>query len=455
MQAREVSLRRKLLVGLLGATAISWLVAAVATYADLHRDIDRLLDAHLRHSARLLIGQSAHEITEISPEDLGELSVYDQLVVFQIWDAETGQLLLRSPEAPARRFSAVARGFSDTQLAGRRWRVFSGSDRERRVLVQVAEDEVARARLIRRLTLNTLAPLVVLLPVLGLLVAWIVRRATGPLARLGDEVAARRAVDLQPLAEAGVPLEAKPVVQRLNELFGRIGMLLDSERRFTSHAAHELRTPVAAVRAQAEVALAATDGATRRAALTHVIEGCDRMARLIDQLLALARIDTDDVSRQFARLRLDELARRELAQLAPAAVQAGGSVAFEASGPVCVHGDATLLAILLRNLVDNAMRHSGPSPAVTVRCAVRDDTAELVVADRGPPIEASDLAQLGRRFFRRAGTVATGSGLGLSIAQRIAALHAGGVQFEPGAAGRGLTVRFRLPAIQASVQPAA
>lgn len=453
MRVRDASLRRRLVVGLLGVTTLSWLVAAVATCADLHRDIDRLLDAHLRHAARLLIGQSAHEILEISPEDLDELSVYDQFVVFQIWDTETGRLLLHSPEAPTQRFSAITRGFSDVQLAGRRWRVFSGSDREQRVLVQVAEDESARARLIRRLTLNTLLPLAVLLPVLGLLVAWIVRHATQPLVRLGDEVAARRAADLQPLAEAGVPLEAKPVVQRLNELFSRIGMLLDSERRFTSHAAHELRTPVAAVRAQAEVACAATDDTTRRAALMHVIEGCDRMARMIDQLLALARVDTDEVSRQFAPLRLDEFVRRELAQLAPAAVQAGGSVAFEASEPACVRGDTALLAILLRNLVDNAIRHSGPAPAVSVRCAVHDDTAELMVSDRGPPIPATDLAQLGRRFFRRTGTVTPGSGLGLSIAQRIAELHAGDIQFEPGAAARGLSVRLRLPLFRGIAQP--
>ena len=450
MPARDVSLSRRLLVGLLGATALCWLAAAVATYADVHREMDQLLDAHLRHSARLLIGQSAHELTEISPEDLDELSVYDQFVAFQIWDVGTGQLLLRSPEAPAQRFSVVSSGFSDARLAGRRWRVFSGSDRERRVLVQIAEDETARARLIRRLALNTLAPLVVLLPVLGLLVTWIVRRATRPLVRLGDQVAARRAADLQPLPQAGVPLEARPVVERLNELFGRIGMLLDSERRFTSHAAHELRTPVAAVRAQAEVACAATDETTRRDALGRVIEGCDRMARLIDQLLALARVDTDDVSRRFATLRLDELTRRVLAELAPAAVQAGGSVSLEDAVPVRVEGDAALLGILLRNLVDNAIRHSGPRPAVSVSCRVHGDCAELRVSDLGAALPATELAQLGRRFFRGAGATTTGSGLGLSIARRIAEIHSGDLEFEPGTDGRGLCARLRLPASQRS-----
>jgi len=451
----SVSLRRRLLVGLLGVTALAWLAATVATSVDVHRDIDRLLDAHLRHSARLLIGQSAHEIIEISPEDLDELSVYDQFVVFQIWDADSGQLLLRSPEAPPRRFSPVAQGFSDAAIEGRRWRVFSGTDRERRVLIQVAEDEAARTRLVRRLTLNTLIPLVALLPVLGLLVAWIVRRATRPLVRLGDELAARRAADLQPLPEHGVPLEVQPFIRRLNELFTRIGTLLDSERRFTSHAAHELRTPVAAVRAQAEVARDATADAARIAALAHVIEGCDRMARLIDQLLVLARVDADDASQGFGLLRLDELVRRELAGLAPVAIQAGGSIEFEGPAPVTVHGDAGLLAILVRNLVDNAIRHGGATPVITVRCVAAGAGAELSVSDRGPGLDADELAQLGRRFFRGASVKASGSGLGLSIASRIGELHSGGLSFAPSEGERGLTVTLRMPLVAASTRKSA
>jgi len=445
MPVRDVSLRRRLLLGLLGATALAWLVATIATSVDVHRDIDRLLDAHLRHSARLLISQSAHEVTEISPEDLDELSVYEQFVVFQIWDVESGQLLLRSPEAPRQRFSPVAQGFSDAGIEGRRWRVYSGTDRKRRVLIQVAEDEVARTRLRRRLTLNTLVPLLVLLPLLGLLVTWIVRRATRPLVRLGDALAARRAADLRALPEHGVPLEVQPFIRRLNELFARIGTLLDSERRFTSHAAHELRTPVAAVRAQAEVARDATADAARVAALAHVIEGCDRMARLIDQLLALARIDTEVAPRQFAPVRLDDLARRVLAELAPVAIHAGGSIDFESPEPVTVQGDPGLLAILVRNLVDNAIRHGGATPHITVRCAAAGDTAELGVSDTGPGLESAELAQLGRRFFRSAAATASGSGLGLSIASRIAELHAGGLSFAPTGPGGGLTVTLRTP----------
>lgn len=454
MPARDISLRRRLLVGLLGATTIAWLAAAVATSVDVHRDIDRLLDAHLRHSARLLISQSAHEVVEISPEDLDELSVYDQFVVFQIWDMDSGRLLLRSPEAPARRFSPVEQGFSDAGVAGRRWRVFSGTDRGRRVLIQVAEDEAARARL-WRLTVNTLLPLVALLPLLGLLVAWIVRRATRPLVRLGDEVAARRAADLHALPEHGVAHEVRPFIRRLNELFTRIGMLLDSERRFTSHAAHELRTPVAAVRAQAEVARDATTDDARRAALARVIEGCDRMARLIDQLLALARIDAEDAPRQFVPVRLDDLVRRVLAELAPVAIQAGGSMEFEGPEPVSVQGDAGLLAILVRNLVDNAIRHGGAAPDIAVRCAAAGDSAELGVSDRGPGLDAAELAQLGQRFFRSAAATASGSGLGLSIAARIAELHAGGLSFAPTGRGRGLTVTLRVPLAASSIRKSA
>jgi two-component system sensor histidine kinase QseC len=447
MRMARPSLRGSLLSGLLAATTLAWLGAALATYADLHRDVDRLLDEHLRHAARLLIAQSAHEILEIDPEDLDEPGPYSQVVAFQVWERASGQLLLRSPNAPAQRFSTAESGFSDARSAERYWRVFSGRDRDGLVLVQVAEDRAARAALIRRIAVDTLAPLAVLLPVLALLVYWLVGRATAPLARLGDEVAARGAGDLLPLSNPAVPVEALPLVERLDELFARAARQLDAERRFTSHAAHELRTPVAGLRAQAEVALAATEDAVRRAALERVIEGCERMSRLIDQLLALARLDDQAARGQFARVALDDIARSELARLAPAALAAGATLEFDGEPGACIAGDAALLAIAIGNLVTNALRHGGPAPAVRVLCQRLVDRVQLRVADDGPGVPADERAELGRRFFRGSGAAGGGAGLGLSIVARIAELHGGSLGFSAVTPGGGLIATLTFPVV--------
>lgn len=438
---RGPSIRRRLLWLLLAALALGWGAAAAVTYVDAHHEVDALLDAHLRQSARLLVAQAGHDLEELDLDD-DEIDAYGTDVAFQVRTA-SGRVLLRSANAPREALSRKSHGFGVTRAGGRHWRVYSASDDHGETVVHVAEDDAARERIARRIALGALAPILVALPLLGLLVWWIVGRSLRPLARLGDEIARRGADDLAPVAVGPVPSELAPLVQRLDGLLLRIRDSLDAERRFTSHAAHELRTPVAALRAQAEVASTTQDPGVRARALAHCIEGCDRTARLVSQLLLLTRADELAALPDARRCDLADVAQTVLAQAAPEAVEAGTSVSLDAPAACPVQGDPALLEILVRNLVDNAVRHGGGEVRVSLRA--EPEASVLVVEDDGPGVPAEALAQLGRRFYRAPEARGAGSGLGLSIVARIAELHHAAVRFENRPHGRGFRVSVRLP----------
>jgi two-component system sensor histidine kinase QseC len=254
---------------------------------------------------------------------------------------------------------------------------------------------------------------------------------------------------LQPIALDGAPSEMVPMIDALNGLFERIGGLLESERRFTADAAHELRTPLAAIRAHAQVALGESDDALRRHALQRTLEGCDRAARLMEQLLTLSRLEAV-VPEAAHAVDLGAVVKRVVADLAPKALGKQQSLEFEAASACVVAGDEALLAMLARNLVDNGVRYSPNSARVHVRVAHQGDRVLLSVEDSGPGLHEADLQRLGERFFRVPGSIESGSGLGWSIARRIAAVHRadlrarrsevlGGlavdVSFAPGASG--------------------
>lgn len=436
----SVSIRRRLLVLLLGAVTLVWALAGVATYFDALREADRLLDAHLAQSSTLLIAQTGHEILELGPGDLLDPEEFGKGVTFQAWLDGT-QLVTKSRDAPGVRLSPATRGFSDTTVSGRHWRVFTAYDREHELLIEVAEEHAVRQRIATRVAVNALVPLAIALPVLALLLWLGVGRALSPLAQLGEQIRARHPLAPEPLGLLDAPIEVQPLVQRLNELFARIRRSTEIERRFTADASHELRNPVAAVRAQAEVARSTPDAATRNRALDFVLLACDRMAALMDQLLLLARLEQDRPDAALGRHDLAAIVRGAIAELAPSALADGGAdIELEAGGDTHVTGEPALLAILIRNLVQNALRHGRHGVRVSV--GREGEAVVLRVTDSGPGVPAAELAQLGERFFRGSARN-EGSGLGLSIVRRIAELHGASVAFAPGPGGRGLQVSVR------------
>jgi two-component system, OmpR family, sensor kinase len=435
----------RLLVGVLGAVALVWLATAVVSYRDARREIDALLDAHLSQAAALLVAQAVHEVEEIKTEHSPAMAPYGQKVAFQVWE-HGRRLRVHSVDAPNERLSSQAEGFSDVTIEGRPWRVFSTWANRRRVLIQVGEERAGRDRLAAAIATNLLTPLALALPVLGLLVWLAVRWGTRPLATLRAQVLQRAPDNLAPLEVAAPPAEIAPLVASLNRLLERVRASVESERRFTADAAHELRTPVAAVRAHAEVARAATADVERRAALDSILAGTDRAAHAIDQLLTLARLDPRDPRERPEPCDVRAVAKTILAELAPAAIAKGVEVELAPGPPSMIDGSPGLLHVLVRNLVDNAVRYS---PAGTnVRVDVDGDVANvrLVVTDDGPGVASEQRRALGERFYRVPGSQEIGTGLGLSIVRRIADLHHANVAFDDGPGGRGLSVVVTFPA---------
>jgi two-component system sensor histidine kinase QseC len=440
------SLRGRLLLMVLGTSLAVWLVAAVATWNDARHELDELLDGHLAQAAALLVAQQVPELGEHDETvDAPSLHRYGPRVTFQVF--HEGRLALRSPNAPVQPMvgdGSGARGFHTVAIGGRTWRVFATRGAEHDVQVFVGEQTASRNAILRAVLRSTLWPIVVALPVLALAGWWAVALGVRPLRTLGAALARRPAEDLRPVPSAGAPDEMRPLLDALNGLFERISQLIARERRFTGDAAHELRTPIAAIRAQAQVALGAGAEPQRRQALERTLAGCDRASRVVEQLLMLSRLEADAQPAR-APVNLGAVAQAALADLAIAGIAKQQAVSLAAQPGATVEGDETLLGVLCRNLIDNAIRYSPPGARIEVRTVSDAAGARLVVEDSGAGLAEEDLARLGQRFFRVTGSEASGSGLGWSIAQRIANAHGARLQAGKSPTLGGLRVELSFP----------
>jgi two-component system sensor histidine kinase QseC len=437
------SLQGRLLVLVLGLVTAAWLATAALTWIDVRHELDELLDSHLAQAAALLVVQQTKEFEDDERVDAPTLHRYAPKVAFQVF--HEGRLALRSANAPAAPMLAgggAADGFRTIDIAGTAWRVFSTRGSEGDVRVFVGEQVRSRNSILWAVLRSSLGPMLFALPVLALAAWWAVRQGVAPLRRLGGTLARRTPDALQPIAVNGAPSEMVPMLDALNGLFTRIAELLESERRFTADAAHELRTPIASIRAQAQVALGATADSERSHALHATLQGCDRATRLVEQLLTLSRLES---GAQHAPVAVDlaALARRVVAELAPSALGKQQVVALDASAPCTVQGDATLLSVLIRNLVDNAIRYSPPGASVNIAVSNEQGAVRLAVDDSGPGMSHADMARIGERFFRVVGSGQDGSGLGWSIARRIAAVHRAALRVARSESLGGLSVEVR------------
>jgi len=459
------SLKRRLLLSLLSAVALIWLAMAGFSFLDARREINELLDAHLAQSASLLLVQLRdrddhkdqdddddddddddterfERFEDVDIEHAPVLHRYSREVVFQIW-WHGQRLLLHSLHAPNERLSRQERGFDTAAFGGERWRVFSTWDAEGDLLIQVGERLNARERIAHEIGEHLLQPLLIALAVLAAIIWFGVGRGLRPLTLLGEQVARRDPANLTALAVPAAPREVVPLLLSLNRLFEQVRASLNNERRFTADAAHELRTPLAALRAQAQVALAATDEAQRQRALQQVIAGCDRATHLVEQLLTLARLEPVRLAQGWPCTDLRALTADVIAELAPQALRKNIELELNEGPPLRLRGESELLAVLLRNLIDNAIRYSPADTQVAVRIEQTDGQAVLRVSDQGSGLPKEEQARVWQRFYRVMGSGESGSGLGLSIVKRIAELHAATLELSTGPQGRGLTVTLR------------
>ncbi|MDO9188375.1 MAG: sensor histidine kinase N-terminal domain-containing protein, partial [Sulfurimicrobium sp.] len=361
------SLRTKLLLLLLAIISVAWLTTAVFIYFDAHHEIDELFDAQLAQSAQVLLAQAGHDLKDarededddgIATEIAGAGHKYERKIAFQIRD-EHGRLLLRSASVPVDPLAAQESGFADAVIEGKPWRVYTQHDDDGEIRVQVGERHAVRNELAASVAMRLLLPLGIALPVLALLIWFAVGKGLSPLRRIGSEVAQRDPANLAPLEERTAPAEIAPLLHALNTLLGRLDQALESERRFTADAAHELRTPLAALKIQAQVARRAENEAQRGAALDKLILGVDRATHLIEQLLTLARLEpTSGSAALMAECDVAAIARQVLADLAPAALAKEIELGLSSPAAAMIRGNTDMLAILMRNLVDNAIRYT-------------------------------------------------------------------------------------------------
>lgn len=436
------SLQLRLLALVLTLVCGVWFSVGLATWLDVRHELDELLDAHLTQAAALLVVQQAREMDDDDGMvNAPTLHRYAPKVAFQVF--HEGRLALRSANAPATPMTggqdSFTEGFRSVALGAQRWRVFAargaGGVAARGaadIQVYVGELESSRTDILMAVLRSAFWPMLLALPLLALGVWWAVASGTAPLRRMRQQLAQREPGALHPVMLDGAPSEMLPMIEALNGLFERITALMASERRFTADAAHELRTPIAAIRAQAQVALGETsDDSRRRHALRATLEGCDRAVHLVEQLLTLSRLESG-ATPAFAPVDLAALARRVVAELAPLALAKGQAIEIDAppTPPCTVTGDAALLGVLVRNLVDNAIRYSPPGASVRLGLTLAGPKVELTVHDSGPGLDDAQLQRLGERFFRVLGSGQGGSGLGWSIVRRIASAH--GAQISTG-----------------------
>jgi two-component system sensor histidine kinase QseC len=442
------SLQGRLLALVLGVVISVWVAAAAMTWRDVRHELDELLDGHLAQAAALLVVQQATEVgDDHDAADAPTLHRYAPKVAFQLF--HEGRLALRSPNAPDLPMAGAGKsfktGFRTVEIEGTAWRVFAAQGAERDIQVYVSERIDSRGSILWAVLRSTLWPMLVALPLLALASWWAVYSGVAPLRKLGRTLAARQPQALEPVMLEGAPSEMAPVLDALNGLFGRIGLMVESERRFTADAAHELRTPIAAIRAQAQVALGETDDAQRRHALEATLQGCDRATRLVEQLLTLSRLEAG-AAPALVPLDLAQLVRQVVAEAAPQAIAKQQTIEVQATEGCPVRGDATLLAVLVRNLVDNAIRYSPPRARVRASVARRAGHSLVTIEDSGPGMTTEDAQRLGERFFRVLGTGQDGSGLGWSVVRRIAAAQQAAVQVRPSSELGGLAVEIEFPA---------
>lgn len=438
---RAGSLRWRLLLLVSVATLLIWAAAAALSYRQARHEVQELMDGQLAQSAALLLAQATHE-----PEYLADLAAEmaalrgvrqrrNQLTLeFRVLRKD-GTAMAHSTRAPAPAPDAEL-GYADIVHEGQPWRSLIMETANGAYRIQVAQSIPLRDKEALEIATKTVLPLGLFIPLLIGLIYFSVRRGLKPLDDLAAEVSARSSENLQTLPAAHVPMEARPLVAALNRLLRRLGATLENERRFTADAAHELRTPLAAVRVQAQVALASADVGEQRHALRQVLVGTERATRLVEQLLRLARLDPLARLPAPAPVDLVVLARSALDEARTLAPTRDADLRLdiaEASLPVA--GDPDLLAVVMRNLIDNALRYTAPGCAVTVFARREHGEPALGVADTGTGVPAEELPKLIERFYRGRETTTEGSGLGLAIVRRIAELHGARLEVGNGAAG--------------------
>ena len=407
------SIRTRLLAFLLSAAVLTALAIGMVTYRNTLKENENLFDYQLRQIALSLRDQGGVANPGYPRQEEGPD------VVVQIWTSNGTMLYLSRPGDPL--LDRATLGFTDADAGNRRWRVYSMASGDR--IIQVAQPLELRRGLATATALRSLAPLLAFAPLMALLSWWTVGNSLSSLKRLADEVGQRDARSLDQVSGQDLPDEIVPLVDALNALLIRLRRAFSSQRAFVADAAHELRSPLTALKLQLQLLERAPDAAAKAAALDRLHQGVDRATHLIAQLLTAAQTDPNDTSMTLQPTDLAELTRQTIAEIFVLAQARRLRIELDAPEHLHIPADPARLRILARNLLDNAIRYSQPDGPLQVTVSLDADTAALVVEDSGPGIAESDRKRVFNRFYRGKGDRHSGSGLGLSIVKNIVEQH--------------------------------
>lgn len=457
------SLHARLRWLIIGVLLVILLPLSIFSFQRTIEEVDELSDGRLAQSARTLQVLIEHAgMNALRGADGGGMLVpiearhadhikvhghtYESEVGFQVFD-RAGHAVLATANLAALPLPAAGdRDFRDVQQGRHRWRIFTLSDPVDGVVIRVGERYDSRHEITDAVGLEHGLPLLIGLPLLALLVGWAIRRGLRPLVALEQALSSREPGSREPVVLDDAPQELQPVLAALNGQLVRLEDALERERRFSADVAHELRTPLASAMINLESAMTMVDSAEAGALLIHAEHGIAGLARRIEQLLALARLEAGAAAEQRAAVDLVAVAMNVIEELAPVIAESGVELGFSRPAPhVVVLGYEAALAALLRNLVENALRHVPAGGKVQLSIERNPHTALVDVIDDGPGIPAERRASVFTRFHREAGGRGDGFGLGLSIVQRAAQLHGATIELLDPPHGSGLRVHVAIP----------
>jgi len=434
------SLRARLLFFLLAAIVVGALAQGAIAYRSTLAQADDIFDSLLQRTA-LSLGTGDGLLSTGPTQSRGAATPMADDLIIQIWTPDGLRVFNSRSRRPLP--DQIVLGFSDARMEGTTYRVYALATPFQ--VIQVAQDMAVRRHMARELALRTIAPIAAAAPLLMLIVWCVVSWSLRPVKRARAQVAARQPEDLSPVNVQGLPDEIRPLILELNLLLERMRGAFAQQKQFVGDAAHELRSPLAALRLQLQALQRAGDPEARLVAEQRLASGIDRATRLVEQLLSMARHESAAEQTPAGPVDLADVLRQALSETLAQANAKSIAVDLEGALDVRVQGHRDALVLLARNLLDNAIKHSPTGGRIRLRLETSPDQAAFIIDDEGPGIPPAERERVFDRFYRAEGNTQHGSGLGLSIARAVADQHGAEIFLDDAPGGQGLRARVEFP----------
>lgn len=438
---KVTSLRGRLLKTLMAPIFAGILLVGTASCFSTYHEAAEIYDAEQVHFAKVLLAL-ARQIDKgvmIDIEGIPRQDAYEKYIAYRVW--KDGALFLESDNIQDFGPVTQADGFADRMIGDARWRFYV--ERQGDIIVEVAEENEVRLDLVRHILAGIFLPQLIIIPIIAIIISFGINQGLRPVERLSHLVRRRNVNQLEPIDTVGTPVELLPMVDAINDLMGRVDDAMRIEKNFTNYAAHEMRTPIAALKTQAQVILRTQDAEKQKQLAGELLTTIDRTQRIIEQLLTYARVQHHQA--EPVRTSLRDLVLGEVRFTVPRALEKNVTIIADAVMPCHAMAHAELLRLAVSNLLDNAVKYIQPGGTIEVTLGGEPEP-QLVVQDNGPGIGAQDLPHIFDPFYRVTGNVASGAGLGLAIVKWACDLQHIRIAAEPGPQGRGVRFVLHFPA---------